>query len=218
VELELKSKSPQDGPSSSSTTQSCNDTQIDEPVSSTTGAIGSQLVDKYSIARDRPRRVIRKPARFHDDSNDGLITYALAVAQDILECTKPSTYSEAISSPDSSDCLMAMSDEIQSLYKNKTWDLCELPQGCRVLSCKSIYKQKDGIPSVEDARCKAGLVVCSCNKKEGMDFNEIFSPVVRQTSLRVLLAFVALFDMELEQLDVKIAFLHRELEEEIYMK
>ena len=56
------------------------------------------------------------------------------------------------------------------------------------------------------------------SQKEGIDFNEIFSLVVRHTSIRVLLAFVALYDMELKQLDIKTAFLHRELEEEIYME
>ena len=56
------------------------------------------------------------------------------------------------------------------------------------------------------------------NQKEGIDYNKVFSPVVRHTSIRVLLAFISLFDLDLEQLDVKIAFLHEELEEEIYMK
>jgi hypothetical protein len=76
--------------------------------------------------------------------------------------------------------------------------LCELPQGRHVLSYKWIYKQKNGIPGVEDARCKARLVVCSCNQKERVDFNEIFSPVVHHTSIRVFFALVTLFDMELE--------------------
>jgi len=111
-----------------------------------------------------------------------------------------------------------MQEEIESLQKNRTWELCELPKGRRALTAKWIYKRKEGIPGFEDARWKMPLVVHGCNQKEGIDYNEAFSPVVRHTSIRVLLAFVALFDLELEQFDVKIAFLHGELEEEIYMK
>jgi len=111
-----------------------------------------------------------------------------------------------------------MNEEIQSLYKNNTWTLTELPKDKRSLKCKWIYKKKDGILGVENARCKARLVVKGFNQKEGIDFNEIFSPVVCHTYIRVLLAFVALFDLELEQLDVKTTFLHGELEEEIYME
>ena len=55
------------------------------------------------------------------------------------------------------------------------------------------------------------------SQEKGVDYTEIFSPVVRQTSIRVLLAMVAHQDLELEQLDVKTAFLHGELEEDIYM-
>jgi len=62
------------------------------------------------------------------------------------------------------------------------------------------------------------LVVRGCNQKESIDYNEVFSPVVHHTFIKVLLAFVVLFDLELEQLGVKTAFLHGELEEEIYMK
>jgi len=54
--------------------------------------------------------------------------------------------------------------------------------------------------------------------KEGINCNKVFSHVVCHTSIRVLLVFVVLFDLELEQLDVKTVFLHGELEEEIYMK
>jgi len=106
----------------------------------------------------------------------------------------------------------------RGFHKNGTWELCELPEGCHASITKWIYKCKEGIPRVEDARWIAHLVVRGCNQKEGIDFNEVLSPVVHHTSIRVLLALVALFDLELEQLDVKTAFLHGELEEEIYIK
>ena len=91
---------------------------------------------------------------------------------------------------------MAMQEEIESLYKNESWELCDLPKGRRCLMTKWIYKQKEGIPGVEDARWKARLVVRGYNQKDAIDFNEVFSLVVRHTSIRVLLAFVALFDLE----------------------
>jgi len=169
------------------------------------------MEDTYSIARHRPRRTIRKPARYAIDDKNGLIAYALAVAKETLEGVEPSTYWEAISCPNSSNWLMEMEEDMKRLHKNGTWELCELPKGHR------IYKHKKGIPEVEDASWKAHLVVRGCNQKEDSDLNEVFSPVVRHTSIRVQLVLVVLFDLELEQLDVKIAFLHSELEEEIYM-
>jgi hypothetical protein len=93
----------------------------------------------------------------------------------------------------------------------------KLPIGAKTVGCKWIFKKKEGIPGVEDARFKARLVAKGYSQREGMDFNEVFSPVVRHSSIRVLLAMVALYDLELEQLDVKTAFLHGELEETIYM-
>ena len=56
------------------------------------------------------------------------------------------------------------------------------------------------------------------SQKEGIDFSKVFSPVVRHTSIRVLLSIVAAQDLELEQMDVKTAFLHGHLEERIYME
>ena len=65
---------------------------------------------------------------------------------------------------------------------------------------------------------KARLVVLGYVQKKGLEYHDIFAPVVRHTSIRILLALVAHYDMELEQLDVKTAFLHGDLDEEIYLK
>ncbi len=61
------------------------------------------------------------------------------------------------------------------------------------------------------------MVAKSFTQREGIDFNEVFSLIIKHSSIKVLLAMVALHDLELKQLDVKIAFLHGELEEQIYM-
>ena len=96
-------------------------------------------------------------------------------------------------------------------------DLVPLPQGRKAISNKWVYKiKRDSNDQVE--RYRARLVVKGFAQKEGIDFNEIFSPVVRLTTVRVVLAMCATFDLYLEQLDVKTAFLHGKLEEEIYMQ
>ena len=74
--------------------------------------------------------------------------------------------------------------------------------------------KKDGEKLV---KYKARLVVKGFNQKQGIDFDEIFSPVVKMSSIRVILGLIASLDLELEKMDVKTAFLHGDLEEEIYM-
>lgn len=67
-------------------------------------------------------------------------------------------------------------------------------------------------------RYKARLVARGFNHKEGVDFNDVFSPIVKHMSIRMLLAMVAQFDLELEQMDVKTAFLYAYLDETILMR
>lgn len=107
---------------------------------------------------------------------------------------------------------------MKSLVKNNTCELVELPKNQRVVGCKWIFKKKEGIPSVEKARYKARLVAKGFTQIEGIDYNEIFSLVVKHCSIRILMAIVNQFDLELEQMDVKTAFLHGDLEETIYMQ
>ncbi|MCO5547392.1 hypothetical protein L7F22_000841 [Adiantum nelumboides] len=110
----------------------------------------------------------------------------------------------------------AMQSEYNSIIVNETWELTELPQGKHALPCKWVYKKKY---TTEDPEPKynARLVAKGFKQKNGVDFDEIFSPVVKMTTLRLVLGLVATEDLELNQMDVKTAFLHGDLEEDVYM-
>ncbi|GJV76738.1 retrotransposon protein, putative, ty1-copia subclass [Tanacetum coccineum] len=122
----------------------------------------------YQLARDRERRTRTKPLRFRDESNMAAYAFAAAEEEDTHE---PLTYQEAVACEDSSKWKAAMEEEMDSLRKNKTWELVDHPAGQKLVSCKWLFKIKEGIE-----------------------------------------------DYELEQLDVKTAFLHGNLKEVIYMK
>ncbi|OMO59210.1 Integrase, catalytic core [Corchorus capsularis] len=125
------------------------------------------------------------------------------------------SFRDVQSTSDKQRWLEAMQEEMDSLKKNGTYELVELPKGKMPLKNKWVFKlKKDGNKLV---RYKARLVVKGFAQKVGIDFDEIFSPVVKMCSIRVVLGLTASLNLEIEQLDVKIAFLHGDLQEEIYM-
>ncbi|CAH9140808.1 unnamed protein product [Cuscuta epithymum] len=111
----------------------------------------------------------------------------------------------------------AMAEEFNALITNKTWDLVPHDSTKNVVGCKWVYKTKynsDG--SIE--RHKARLVAQGFNQQAGVDFSETFSPVVKPTTVRLLLSLATSFGWGVRQLDVKNAFLHGYLTEEVYMR
>nr|CAN83808.1 hypothetical protein VITISV_026963 [Vitis vinifera] len=108
-------------------------------------------------------------------------------------------------------------EEIQALEKNGTWEISELPEGKRPVGCKWIFTVKHN-PDGSINRFKARLVAKGFTQSYGIDYEETFAPVAKLNSIRVLLSVAVNLDWNLHQLDVKNAFLNRELEEEVYMK
>jgi hypothetical protein len=110
-----------------------------------------------------------------------------------------------------------MVEEMESLYKNDTWDLVKLPSGIKLVGRKWVFKKNMNVAGqVETFRAR--LVVKGYSQVEGVDFSEIFYPIEKLNSIRVLMYLAKEFDLDIEQMDVKIMFLHGDLEEEIYMK
>ncbi|KAH9752645.1 hypothetical protein KPL71_014775 [Citrus sinensis] len=130
---------------------------------------------------------------------------------------EPLSYKEAMRCEDKLKWYATMQDEIVSLKKNNTWILVDRPSNKKLVGSKWIFKLKAGASENEPPRHKARLVAKGFTQREGVDFNEVFSPVVKYSSIRLLLAFSAYHDLELEQTDVKTAFLHGSLDEEIFM-
>lgn len=106
---------------------------------------------------------------------------------------------------------------MQSLNKNQTWKLMPLPKGKNAVGCKWVFKIKelsDGRPN----RFKARLVAQGFSQKYGIDYDEVFAPVVKHTSLRVLLSIAGKRNYYVKHFDAKTAFLNGTIKEEIYMK
>ena len=106
----------------------------------------------------------------------------------------------------------AAKEEIVSLKKSGTWVLIDKPKDQKTIGCRQIFKRKSCIVGVEDQRFKAKLIAKGYSQKEIIDYKEIFAQVVKHVSSRYMLSVVAHFNLELQQIDVKTAFLHGNIE------
>ena len=93
----------------------------------------------------------------------------------------------------------------------KQWDLIRLPNGKKIVNSKWVFKKKINVVGQVE-KYKARLVAKGYSQVEGVNFGEIFSPITKLASIRVVMSLVAIFDLEIEQMDIKIVFLHGELE------
>ena len=111
----------------------------------------------------------------------------------------------------------AMKSEISSLEKNETWDLVPRPQGKNIVGSRWVYKIKRNSDGSIN-RYKARLVAQGYSQVQGVDYNEVFSPVARFSAIRSLLAIANENNYEIHQMDVETAFLNGTLDYEIYME
>ena len=131
---------------------------------------------------------------------------------------EPSTYREAVTCPDQRLWKTAITEQLNALIANQTWELVDRPSDVEnIITSKWVFKVKYTQTGHID-RYKARLVARGFSQVHGIDFEETFSPTLRLESLRMLLAFSAHFGYEIEQMDVPDAYLKGDLKETIYME
>jgi Reverse transcriptase (RNA-dependent DNA polymerase)/gag-polypeptide of LTR copia-type len=168
------------------------------------------------ILRPRGERV---PFDFKRRTTYKRPSFAMACIEqaNATEPYEPKTYKEAIEHGSHKEWLKAMEDELDSLHENDVWKITTLPPDRTPLRGRWIFRYKRG-PQGEILRYKARWVVKGYMQQEGIDFNETFASVVKPMSYKALLAIAAAQDLEIEQMDVKTAFLYGKLDEDIYVE
>ncbi|KAK5825678.1 hypothetical protein PVK06_020536 [Gossypium arboreum] len=139
--------------------------------------------------------------------------YKPKVFSSVVAVKEPASIHEAFQSLEWSTAAQA---EYQALLVNRTWDLMPLPAGKRAVGCKWIFKVKKNADG-SIARYKGRLVVKGYLQESGIDFQETFSPVVKPTTIRVVLSIALSMGWSLRQVDVNNEFLNGDLNEDIYM-
>ena len=126
----------------------------------------------------------------------------------------PTSYEEVLGRPDRDRWMTAMREEIEALESNETWVLENLPKGQKAIRNKWVYKTKRG-PNGEVERYKARLAVKGCSQRPGIDYDEVYAPVVRYSTIRFLMAMAVKHDLQIDQMDAVTAFLQGELKDEV---
>lgn len=174
-------------------------------------SIAEQVVTDDGVHNRRSQRR-RFPSTFTDNdiTNSGeLVHFVFLVGVDTL------TWKQAL---DMKEWKEAMIEELEAIEKNKTWELVDLPQHKHLIDVKWVFKTKYK-PDGEVAKFKARLVAKGFLQKLGVDFTDVFEPVARLETMRLVVALANFKNWKICQMNVKSAFLNGPLEEEeVYVR
>ncbi|GJZ51089.1 ribonuclease H-like domain-containing protein [Tanacetum coccineum] len=175
----------------------------------------------------RSSRVPKMPAKFNDyvvnsSKKYGLekyVTYTnlntsnYCFSINLNKSSEPTSYFKAVKNP---NWIEAMNNEIEALNRNNTWTVCDLPVGRKPVGSKWLWKIKYKSTG-EIERYKARVVAKGFSQREGFDYSETFSLVVKMSTVRCMLNVAICNGWDLFQLDINNAFLYGDLSEDVYM-
>jgi len=190
-------------------------TEAADTIHQATPTAESDSEDNVNQNRERNRRppaYLNDHYRDHtstDEENDEVQNFV-----GFTESVDPLTFEEASKHE---KWKKAMEQELESIEKNKTWELINPPVGARIIGVKWLFKTKLNEKGEIDKH-KARLVAKGYSQEYGIDYTDVFAPVARWDTIRTVLALAAHKGWSVFQLDVKSAFLHGELNEDIYVE
>ncbi|GAA0160040.1 transmembrane signal receptor [Lithospermum erythrorhizon] len=209
VELQWEDDVLDDQDNNSSSNSDSND---DHPDQANGNNQNDQANGNNQIVRQLPRRTHRNPVWMTDYVSGSEVSEdEVNLVQ--LEEEDPVQFETAVRSKKWRD---AMDMEINSIVKNNTWTLSTIPQKGKKIGVKWIYKTKRN-ENGSIVKHKARLVAKGYAQKQGVDFTEVYAPVARMDTVRMIISIAAQRSWKIYQLDVKSAFLHGELEEKVYI-
>lgn len=142
-----------------------------------------------------------------DEENVDMVDVALFSDRD------PLTYEDAVKS---SKWRQAIDAKIIAIVKNDTWELTKLPSRVKTIGVKWVFKMKLNEHGEVD-KYKARLVAKGYSQQDGVDYAEVFAPVARLDTIRVVISLAAQKSWMIYQVDVKSAFLHGDIDEEVFV-
>lgn len=156
----------------------------------------------------RNRYQLKKPSKYDD--------YEICLAG-LTKFDEPNNFEEAMKGNDKIKWQEAVKIELNTLKENNTWEIVKKPNNCKIIDNKWIFKIKiddEGKPG----EYKARLVARGFQQADDIDFAEIYAPVAKLTTLRILIAVANKLNLSIHQMDVKSAFLYGDIKDTVYMK
>ena len=130
---------------------------------------------------------------------------------------QPSCYKQAVEGPQAMEWKTAIQEEMNSILSMGTWQLVPKPEGAKAIPTKWCLTLKHDKKDGSIKRYKARLVARGDKQREGIDYDEVFSPTVRFASTRILLTIAAASDLDVDLIDIKTAYLNGKIDKEIYL-